>query len=145
MTSDCIDHGGREGHHYSTCYHQKRYIGKHVRALMVATGQQADGRMALHTCDNKRCINPAHLYWGTAADNVRDMVERGQHRHPFPAKAHTNYRSGADKPNARWTQAQVADMCSRWSGGQTQTAIAAHYGCRQSDIQRIVKGAAWRT
>lgn len=31
---------------------------------------------ALHTCDNERCINPHHGYWGTDADNIRDRRVR---------------------------------------------------------------------
>ena len=31
---------------------------------------------ALHSCDNRSCCNPAHLRWGTASENSRDMVNR---------------------------------------------------------------------
>lgn len=32
-----------------------------------------------HTCDNRLCCNPAHLYLGTSKDNVKDMVVRNRH------------------------------------------------------------------
>lgn len=41
-----------------------------------------DGALVLHRCDNKRCSNPDHLYIGTQADNVRDMIERGRRERP---------------------------------------------------------------
>lgn len=33
--------------------------------------------MACHRCDTPACVKPAHLYWGTAKDNARDVMERG--------------------------------------------------------------------
>lgn len=42
-------------------------------ALELFTGEPLGELMALHTCDNKLCCNPRHLYAGDASDNMTDI------------------------------------------------------------------------
>lgn len=49
-------------------------------ALELAGVDIPDGMVACHHCDNPMCVNPAHLFVGTASDNMRDMLAKGRGR-----------------------------------------------------------------
>lgn len=67
--------------------------GKSLRASRIAW-ELANGkpfpseRMACHTCDNPRCVNPEHIYPGTARDNALDAIHRGRQHFPNRTKTH---------------------------------------------------------
>lgn len=69
--------------------------------IQYGPGQAPDrsDQEACHDCpegDNSLCCNPAHLYWGTPAENQQDCVRKGRHRGGFRSRASVDGRAYAD-------------------------------------------------
>jgi len=74
------------GHCNSFGYGLHQHNGKQIRAHRLALYEKSgpaptDKPFALHSCDNPPCCNPAHLRWGSQADNNADKLSRGRHHH----------------------------------------------------------------
>lgn len=44
----------------------------------LENGPIAAGQCVLHRCDNPECVNPEHLFLGSQADNIADMIAKGR-------------------------------------------------------------------
>jgi exo-beta-1,3-glucanase (GH17 family) len=90
----------------------------------------------------KLCVNPAHLFLGTARENNDDRETKGRTSDgPKHSKAikrsglHAlNYRGGEDHGSAKLTDAQAREILAA-SGFQKD--IAARYGVNQSTVSLI--------
>ena len=85
----------------------------------------------LHKCDNRLCVNPDHLFLGTAKDNCQDKVAKGRQQD----------QSGANGSNAKLTDADVEDIRT---GRLRGSDFARLYGVSPQSICDIQKGRTWR-
>lgn len=70
--------GSRLAGGYGVFLVERKQLGAHRYAWIVAQGAIPDGLHVLHTCDNRGCVNPAHLFLGTHRDNMDDCTRKGR-------------------------------------------------------------------
>lgn len=121
---------GRGSHGYGAFYApvasgRARPITAHRFAATISHGAPLPGQHALHSCDNKGCVNPAHLRWGTHRDNMTDAAERGRMRAPNAARTHCARGHEYTPDNTMWK--------SRHEGGATYRVR----GCRECNRQYL--------
>lgn len=88
----------------------------------------SDRPMILHSCDNRACVNPAHLEAGTHTQNMADAVARNR------------FKRGEDVPHAKLTGEQVQAIRR---DPRRQHVIAESYGVSQMTVSRVKRGATW--
>jgi len=59
----------------------RKLIAAHRAAWLLAYGE-LPAKFVCHSCDNKRCVRPSHLFEGTAKDNHDDMTRKGRNVPP---------------------------------------------------------------
>ena len=72
---------------YGFFWYKEKMCLSHRMAWALTKGDIIDNGLVLHKCDNPKCVNPEHLYIGTASDNMKDRSDRnpyisnGERRH----------------------------------------------------------------
>lgn len=91
--------------------------------------QTPEKDQACHKCDNRRCINPAHLFWGSAAENSADMVQKGRSR---LGMAKGSGKLSVDDKNA---------ILARRNAGESYRKIAADFGVTAGAVHKAFRSA----
>jgi hypothetical protein len=107
---------------------RRQSTGAHRLAHKVWIGPLADDEKACHRCDNPPCMNPGHLFAGSAGDNMADMVTKNRDR------------NGERHANAKLSDADVAAIRATYTGQRgEQVRLAEHYGVSRTYVNWIVR------
>ena len=114
----------------------------HRLAYELTFGPIPDGLCVCHKCDVPACVNPAHLFLGTPAENVNDCIRKGRRR---PSRAPRPIMCGTRNPAARLTENQVVDIRQAHAEGGSYRTLSKVFGVCVSSVANVVKGRTWRT
>lgn len=109
----------------------------HRVAYRLYVGEIPDGLCVCHTCDNRKCVNPAHLFLGTRADNNADKRRKGR-------DANCVHR-GSKHGMALLVESQVLEIRRlRRETTMTQEEIGDLFGVSKIVVFHIVHRKTWR-
>lgn len=111
---------------YGTINIDGKMILAHRYSYELHNGPIPEDMCVCHKCDNPACVNPAHLFLGTHADNMQDKTAKGRN-------------------DSKLTEAQVREIRRRYAQeGTTQEELAAEYGIDRANVGYIVRRDTWR-
>lgn len=125
------DAPGKNG--YGRLYVNGKVRLAHQLSYELHVGPIGDGLCVCHRCDVRSCVNPDHLFLGTVAENIADMVEKGRHAR------------GSSRRQARLSEADVLNLRARIARGERVRPVreAKAFGVSTSRMSRILRGLAW--
>jgi hypothetical protein len=125
-------------------YGEFKLAGRRREAHRVAWeleyGPIPDGLLVLHKCDNPPCVRHEHLFLGSDADNVADMIVKGRQasgdrngsrRHPESVPRGGRHRQ------AKLNEEQAIEIIRRKKCGQTHAELAKEFGVSRSVISAV--------
>lgn len=119
-------------HGYGRMEIDENQMYAHRASWFIHHGEIPDGLFVCHHCDNKKCVNPEHLYLGTAQQNMNDAVARNR----FPL--------GTKRKNTKLTEDQVVEIKIAIKRGDRDSEIARAYGRSDETIRGIRIGRTWK-
>lgn len=138
IIGDCWEYTGCV---QSNGYSRIRYNGAthhgHRVSYMVFKGHIPDGLCVCHTCDNRKCINPDHLFLGTHKENMEDAVRKGRQA---KGEKLSVLRRGEKSYMAKLKEADIVEIRS---SDEKTSVLAGKFMVTADNIRRIKNFNTW--
>jgi hypothetical protein len=138
-TGDCwIWNGSLRPNGYGQFCVSKGDIAYAHRYAFLLTGTSLiDGMLVCHKCDNRRCVNPNHLFLGTNRENTLDMMAKGRSKYA-PVR-------GTNHPLAKLTEDNISEIREASARGRGyRKPLIEKFGVSSQQISRIARRKAWQ-
>ena len=117
---------------YGKLTYKRKTYSAHRFVFSLLGIEIPDGMCVLHRCDNRKCVNPKHLFFGTIADNNRDKCKKGRQKTPF-----------GEKNGSSVLAAEQVVVIRELEGLVSPGRIAEKFGCSRTTVRRILSGECW--
>ena len=97
----------------------------HRYAWFKTNGAIPDEKFLCHQCDVRTCVNPGHLFIGTALENGRDCASKGRER------------------NQKITDQQAIEIYEMYKSGIITREICRKYGITRAQVTDIAHGRSF--
>ncbi len=104
----------------------------HREAYKYTYGNIPNGMQICHTCDNRKCVNPAHLFLGSIGDNMKDKVSKNRQA------------KGSQIGASVLTEEQVLEIRKMRIAGNEYQVIADHFNIKWDLVKVVCKNVVWK-
>ena len=123
---------------YVTFFSNGKAMLAHRWSYQYYKGLLHPSMFVCHSCDNRICVNPDHLWLGDASDNMKDMVSKNRHKN----------QTGSQNNFSKLSETAVKDIKARgYFGGAPKGGnikeLAEEYNVSYDTVRSIVKGVSW--
>lgn len=116
---------------YGSFWHKGRWATASRVAYEITHGEIPFGLCVLHKCDNRKCVNPDHLYIGTKKQNMQDRIERKP----------DSYMKGQTNGRAKLIDSQVLEIRNSSLGNKN---LAKQFNVSEGTIESIKSRRTWK-
>ena len=122
---------------YGCVWLDDKAVRTHRVVWELIYGPIPEGLQVLHSCDNRPCCNPEHLFLGTNQDNVDDRTRKGRGKRPDQV--------GEKNPSVKLNEENVKEIYNLYKTGYfSQEELGISFGVTSSNIRHILEGRTWK-
>jgi hypothetical protein len=129
------------GDGYAQCCIDGQTRPVHRTVYVRLVGPIGPGLCVCHRCDMRCCVNPAHMFLGTHAENMADMVRKGRQAR---GRILAREQAGERNENARLTEDAVRAIRAMRVDGVDLGVIAERFGIARQYVYNVCARITWK-